>query len=390
MFAIPSLSSLAAQARAALNANLSGCDSWLPLNNLGPVAKIVAEELWTLFGRLDWVGEQAFPATATGTYLDRHAFDFGLSRKAPSAALGSVTITSGDVVGVPAGTNFLRSDGALYASTAAVSLSAAGSVNVAVVALSTGSASNSLAGTPLTIVPISTAPMTGPGAATATAAVATGGIAEGLDTELDGDPYTLDPSTLRGRLLFRLQNPPQGGAPADYVAWCSAYPGVTRVYVERLWLGAGTIRVFPIFDALFASTGGVADSAHIQAVADLVATEAPGDAQITVIAPTAQPINVTINRLVPNTTAMQQAVIAELQAAFARLGAVSGNDGASAGQLAAMPFLAAPATFSLSWIWQAALDAAGVSRDQVTSPTADVTIAAGCIPTLGTVTFTVI
>jgi len=385
-FSIPALSDLTAKARAAFS-GIPGADAWLPINNLGPTAKIVGECLWDLFGRLSWALDQAFPVTAEGTYLERHGEQVDIRRREAAAATGLVAITVTDIADFPAGTTFQRSDGVLYASTADLSFGAAGTLSVAALATAPGSASNSVAGTPLSIVASSGAPATGPGAATATAAIGAGGVTQGLDVEEDGPKYSSDLSFYRGRILFRLRNPPHGGNPADYVQWATAVPGVTRVFVERLYAGPGTVRVFPIFDDLFASAGGVADAGHIEAVIEALAPEQPSAAQVAVVAPTAQVINVTVAGLTPSTTAVQQAAIDELSDAFRRLGRVSGADPASAAILAAQPFLAAPFTFSLSWLWQAVADATGEQRHAITSPSADVTVAAGSIPVLGTVTF---
>ena len=385
-FQIPLLSDLVARARAAFS-GIPGADAWLPLNNLGPTAKIVGESVWDLFGRLSWALEQAFPLTAEGDYLERHASQVGLRRREASPASGFVAVTTTDAADFPAGTPFQRSDGVLYVSTVDLTFIGAGTLSVAVVAAAAGSASNGVAGTPLAIVASSGAPATGPGASTATAAIAPGDITMGLDVEADGVKYSADLATLRGRVLFRLRNPPRGGDAADYVLWASDVSGVTRVYIERLYAGPGTVRVFPIFDDLFASAGGVADSGHIAAVALALAPLQPAAASVAVAAPTAQVINVTVSGLVPNTTAVQQAAVAELADAFRRLGRVSGVDPASDAILTGQPFLAAPFVFSQSWIWQAVADATGEQRHAISSPAADVTIAAASIPVLGTVSF---
>jgi uncharacterized phage protein gp47/JayE len=81
---------------------------------------------------------------------------------------------------------------------------------------------------------------------------------------------------------------------------------------------------------------------------------------------------------------VQEAVRAELASTFRRLGRVAGNDDA----FGAMPYLASPQSFSRSWIWQAVANASGEERHAITSPNADIPLAAGEFPVLGTVTFT--
>ena len=249
--------------------------------------------------------------------------------------------------------------------TASASLTGAGSVSVPVAAIVAGKAGNFIAGTPLAAV----SGLTG----AATFAVDSNGLGGGADLESD--------DLLRGRVLFRKRNPPQGGAPADYVGWAMEVPGVTRVFVERLWSGAGSVRVFPLTDGL--TVNGIPTAGTITAVQAVMAVKAPAGAAVTVTAPTAQAINITVTSLSPNSTAVQTAVVAEIADTFRRLGKVAGGDTATAG----LPFLATAQTFSRSWLWQAVANAAGEERHTLTTPSADVTITAGNIPVPGTITF---
>jgi len=209
------------------------------------------------------------------------------------------------------------------------------------------------------------------------------GIVGGADVEPDGDPYTTDLATFRGRILFRKRNPPQGGSAADYVMWGTELSGVTRVYVERAWSGPGTVRVFPVFDEEFAAAGGIAPAERIKDVRDHIAAYAPASAAITVSAPTSLPIDVEIVGLTPDITSVREAVLAELRATFRRKGRVAGADI----PVQSMPYLATPLNWSRSWIWQAVANATGEEAHGILQPASDVTIPAGFIPVLGTVTF---
>jgi uncharacterized phage protein gp47/JayE len=383
VFRIPSLADCVASARAGFRAYLPGTDAWLWPNNVGPSAKVIGGSVWEVFNRLDYVQRAKFALTAQGPDLDAHGSEIGLARKLALPASGNVVVTTAAAMTIAAGAQFQRLDGVVFTASTGGSATAAGTFSVVVVAAAAALAGNTQAGTALTII----SGAGGVGAATATAAVDANGLTGGLDPEPDGAPYTSDVSTFRGRILFRKRNPFQGGAPADYVSWATQVPGVTRVFVERLYNGAGTIRIFPMFDAIFAATGGVADTAHVALVQTAIAQYAPGDAQILVQAPTAQPIAVTVQGLVPNSSVEQAAVEAELLDAFQRLGRVAGNDTATAAMLAAMPFLATPFSFAALWCAQAVANAAGDNRGVMIAPTSDVTIATACVPTLGTVTF---
>ena len=153
-------------------------------------------------------------------------------------------------------------------------------------------------------------------------------------------------------------------------------PGVTRVFVERLYAGPGSVRVFPLFDTLFAATGGIADDAHIALVRDAIAAVQPAAALVTVAAPTPQVIPIGATGVAPFTTPVLNAIVAELADTFQRLGQVAGGDTAVSG----LPFLATPFTFSALWVDQAIANAAGNKRAIVVAPTADVVIAPGCLP----------
>ena len=240
-FYIPTLPDLAARVRAAFRAELPGSDAFLWPNNVNPTAKVFAGGLSELFGRLDYVNRQARVVTAEGEWLEQHAEQYGLARRPAAPASGKIAITVSDATAATPGGQILRSDGIVYAITAAASISAAGVLTVQVLAATPGKVGLAQPGTSVSIV----SGLSGPGAATATAVVGDAGIVGGLDVEADGDFFTRDLSTLRGRVLFRLANPPNGGAPSDYVLWATSVPGVTRVFVERRFAGPGTVRVFP-------------------------------------------------------------------------------------------------------------------------------------------------
>lgn len=383
VFRIPSLGYCVELSRAAFRAYLPGTDAWLWPNNIGPSAKVIGGSAWEIFNRLDYVQRAMFALTAEGEDLDMHGSELKLPRKAAAPAGGNMVLTVLDVTNVAIGAQFERLDGVIVTATAGGATTGPGTLNIPVVAALPASAANSQGGTAFTII----SGVSGNGASTATAAVDSNGLSGGLDVEADGAPFTSDLSTYRGRILFRKRNPIMGGAPADYVTWALQVPGVTRVFVERRWNGPGTLRVFPLFDVLFAASGGVADAGHIALVDDALQAEAPAGCALTTQAPTAQPINVTVQSLVPNTSAAEAAANAELLDTFQRLGRVSGSDPATAAQLLAMPFLATPFSFAALWCAQAVANAAGDQRGVMVAPTADQTIAEGAIPTLGSLVF---
>lgn len=366
MFQIPSLGDLVTRARQSYRAYLPGSDAWIWPNNIYASAKVMAGLTFEVFGYADYISKQKFAVTAPDLEsLLLHGEEFGIPRKPAAPASGNIKFTSGGAITVDTNAILRRTDGVQYRVASGGSLTSAGVLIVAAIAVADGKASNAGAGTPLEVV----SGLTGD----ALAEVGVDGIVLGADVE--------DIESYRARILFRKRNPPHGGSAADYVLWALQVAGVTRVFVERLWNGCGTVRVYVLMDDLFPN--GIPDAASIIRVKDFIVTVMPAGTILTVAAPVAHPINVTISGLSPDTAAVRTAVLAELQDTFFRRGRVAGGDTFHGG----MPLLASPAVFSRSWIWQAIANATGEDSHILTAPAADVTLAIGEIATLGTVTF---
>jgi hypothetical protein len=160
-------------------------------------------------------------------------------------------------------------------------------------------------------------------------------------------------------------------------------PGVTRVFVERLFAGPGSVRIFPLMEDVYAATGGIpmpGDIANIQAY---LANLQPATAQVYVQAPVGVPINIVFNKFAPNTTASQEAVMSELRQTFRLYSSVSGNDKV----VPAMPYLATPATWLEVWTAAALVNAVGSPTADIGAPPGDVVLAATQIAVLGSVAF---
>lgn len=388
MFDFPSAPDLYRRALGAFR-SIGGFDAATPRNNVSETAKVLAGAQEEDYGRLDYVGRQAFVGTAEGQWLEKHAAQYEIARRPATTAAGAIVVSASAPISIAAGAQFQRGDGWVYATTETALLPAGGSVSMQAVAVSnapinaagavdgSGPSGNCDLDTPLSVL----SGVTGAGASLATAAVAPGGMVGGAASEVDGDPWTTDLGTLRGRLLWRLRNPPHGGAPSDYVLWASSVPGVTRVFVERRWRGPGTVRVFPLFDNLF--PGGIPDAARLASVQAAIESVAPAACVVTVAAATPRAIDVAVQGLQPNTAAEQAAVRTELAAAFLRLSRVAGVDYAVPG----MDYLCAPFSFAQIWIAQAVASAANEKRAVLLAPLADIVIPAGSIPVLGNVSF---
>jgi uncharacterized phage protein gp47/JayE len=374
MFAIPSLKDLVERARQSFRVNLPGSDAWLWPNNINPTAKVFGGLIHEVFGFADYIQKQKFALTADSENLDLHGAEFGLARKPTAPAQGNVDIVVASASSILVGGVLRRADGIEYLATAGGAIGGPGTLTVQVTAATDGKITNALGGAPLEIVSGFT------GDPDALAQVASGGIVAGFDVE--------DDESFRARILFRKRNPPHGGSAADYVYWAGEVSGVSSngahpdVFVDRLWSGPGTVRIFPLMFDLYAN--GIPQPADVVRVSDHIETVRPAGAKVTVQAPAAVPINITIVGIEPNTPAVQEAVLTELRSAFRRNARVAGTDL----DIGNMDYLAKPTTFSRSWIWQAVANASGERRHKITAPADDVPLASGQMATLGTVTFT--
>lgn len=318
------------------------------------LARIQALGAFGLHGRLEYLSRQLFPDTAEVAFLERIASIWGVSRKPAVAATGLVEFTGQDQATVPAGTQVQAPTGAVYTTTEELVLvqevgeqDGKGSVNVQ--AVEAGLAGNLPAATAVQL----TQAVSGVASAKAGAS----GLTGGLETESDED--------LRVRLLARIQQPPKGGAEADYVLWALEVPGVTRAWAFGQWMGVGTVGV--TFAADDAPGGPIPDQALVDEVNALVQLRRPVTAEAIVFAPTAVPVTFEVS-VSPDTPQVRAAVEFALEDLLSRE--------------------AAPGeTLPLSKVSEAISTAPGESGHTLLSPAADLTPAAGGLLTFGGVTW---
>lgn len=376
MFQIPTLKDVMLRTRQSFRANLKGSDAAVWPNNVYVSAKVMAGGFFELFGFAAYIEKQIFAHLAPDLEsLALHGVEYNIPRKPTAPASGNVIFTVTDNITVGTGAILQRADGVQLIVTAGATLATTGSLTVPVIAATDGAATNTEAATPLSIV----SGVTSTSATAPTCAVDGNGLALGADLE--------DIESWRARILFRKRNPPHGGSASDYVLWTGEVAGVSffldrpTVYVERLWQGAGTVRVFPLMYDLYAD--GIPSSADVARVQEYIEMVRPAGANVTVSRAQAVPVDITIGGLSPNRSDVQEAVLAELRDAFFRLSRPAGNDAA----FGSMPYLASPFSFSASWIWQAVANASGEQRHRIVSPAADVALLPGQMATLGSVTF---
>lgn len=312
------------------------------------LARVVAGAAHMLHGHLEFLSRQVFPDLSEGAYLDRQAAAFGLNRKEATFATGDVSVTGTNGTLVPLGSILLRSDGTQY-ETATEATIVAGVGTVTVFSVLAGAATACDAATPLTFE----SPIAG---VNVEAEVGSGGLAGAADQETD--------DALRTRLLERMQAPPHGGAPADYIAWAKELGGVTRAWVYPQEDGPGTVTVRFVRDD---DASIIPDAGEVAVVQAHLNELAPATATVTVEAPVAVALNYTIS-VTPDTTATRAAVTAELVDLLRRTAKPGGS-------------------ILASQIRVAVGVAEGVTDFTVTSPPSDVVHSTGQLAVHGVITW---
>lgn len=291
----PTLSAINSRVIGDIEASLAQTTPILPRAVLRVLARVFAASIHSNYGFLDWASKQLFPDTAETEYLDRWASIWGVTRKAPTFALGLVTITGTDGAELLAGARFIGANENEYEVTVGATI-AAGTASVTVESVASGAIGDLDAANTLSLVE----PVSG---VDTDAVVGTGGISGGADVEDDAD--------LRVRILARIQTPPQGGTESDYVDWALAVAGVTRAWAYEAYMGPGTVGVVVVSDD--APGGLIPTPTLIAAVAAYIETLRPFCSQVYVLAPDPVTINFTID-LSTDTSAIRAAILAALTA----------------------------------------------------------------------------
>lgn len=267
------------------------------------LSRVLAGLSHSLFGFLAYIERQAFPDTAEGTYLKRWGSIWDVAPLEATYAEFTADVTGTTGTTIPAGRAFRRNDGAEYETAAEVTLAGPTGV-ITLVAVAAGRASRVEVADVLTIV----SPIAGLDNNVTVASIIT--IAE--------DPESED--SHRARLIDRIQNPPSGGAPNDYIQWAREVAGVTRAWVGPQALGPGTVVVYFVTDAEDPITP---TAPKITEVFDYIEERRPVTANVSVVGPDLLPLDLTI-AIKPNNAATQEAIRTELEDLIFRDAALSG------------------------------------------------------------------
>ncbi len=270
----PTIAQLIAQVTAGFQAMLPGADLALRRSNLGVTAIQVGAALDGEYGYQDWtINNALMPDTAIAPYSTRWGALKGATPKGPTPATGTASFAN-DLpnIDIPAGTLLQLQPGVVFATTADANTGGSGAVSGVPMAAvlpatdSDGTLWNCNAGAQLTLV----AAIDGiDGSQVAVGAA----IANGAAPETN--------AAFVARYLQLYRQPPQGGDPFDYIEWALEVPGVTRAWCAPLWMGPGTVAVFPMFDVAEAAHGGVPQGTNGVASGETRAAPATGD-QLTV------------------------------------------------------------------------------------------------------------
>ena len=318
----PTLRDVRSLVRDAVNASLPGADANVPNSVLRVMSDNQGALCHLTLQYVDWLSNQLLPDTAETEWLDRHGqiwllnADGSKGRKLATLATGTGSfqgLVDGAVIptgtqlqsafGLPAGSGSPNVT-VTFETLADVVTSSGAPVDGPIRALDPGSFGNLPDDTSLAIYP----PIDG-----VDSAVIVRGMTGGADTETD--------EQLRARILQRIQNPPMGGAAADYVTWALAVPGVTRAWAAPEQ-GPGTITVRFLMDDLRADDDGWPTPADVETVALYIDQMRPVTVMdCYVLAPIKQFIDITIASLVPDTTEAQAEIEASLQAMLLQMAA---------------------------------------------------------------------
>lgn len=347
-FPIPDLRTLIDRAQNDIEARLPGADARLPFSNLNVLSMVHSAAVFGLYGYLQWLSRQLMVDTCEAEYLDRRGAIIGMARLTAAKAAGAVVFTGTNGTVVSAGTLLVRTDGVRYITTASGTISA-GTATVAAEAEIAGSVGNLASGSLSLLSPV-------PGLGSSVTLTGDG-FTGAADIETD--------SAYRARLLERLRRPPAGGAVHDYIAWAKSIAGVTRAWVYPEELGTGTVTVRFVRDN---DASIIPDAGEVAAVQAYIDGVRPVTADVTVVAPTAVPLNFNISGLDPDTPEIRAAVVAELTDMLRRE-AIPGG------------------TVLISHIRAAISGALDEHDHAVVAPSADATYSTGQLAVMGSVTW---
>lgn len=415
---------------------LGGSNPFLENSWLGALVTSAANRIFDFYLQLKEAINLNFPDTTSGVFLDRWATIYGVPRNPATQSIGNIVATGTADSVIASSSGYQSSDGISYNSTASAtitdqslsvsSITLAGFLVTVTTAVDHGIASNvpvTIAGATqtdynglqtitvtaadkfqYTIASSPTSPATGTITADFTAAsvpvesvefetedltvnqsldavLTLGSPIAGVDDDasvdfdqLDGGVPQESDSELKIRFLSRVQNPVAHFSVSDIENQAKLISGVTRVFVQAATPADGTLTVYFMRDN---DANPIPDSGDIATVKAKLVEILPAntdESDMTVAGPTAVITAFSFTALTPNTTTMQEAVSASLAQFFDEETEVGVDVDSDKYRSAII------STIDLT-------TGDSVSTFTLSTPTADISVDAGEIATLGAVTY---
>lgn len=296
----PTLDEIKARIWSDLTSRLTGKASLLKTSLLKILGWVFAAAIHLVYGYVEEMLKQLMPDTATGIWLDRHAFIWGIIRKSASFATGNVVFTGIDSTVIPISTLIQTSEGIEYLTTTEGTI-ADGFAIVSVQAVIAGEAGNLDIPTKLELVnsiediddtiysgiyrvfhsfPVGTGFAVGDtivnNTQSGTGLILDTGVIESVPymdiiiqsgnfdagdeidsgtttanvigtpaniNEVSGGIDTENDEDLRVRILERIRNQPAGGCAHDYERWAKEVEGVANAWAKKASPSAGWVTI---------------------------------------------------------------------------------------------------------------------------------------------------
>lgn len=355
-----------------MESRLTGNVSLLKIAVLRVLARVFAGAVHIAYGYLEEMGKQLMIDTADSDFLGRHAFIWGISRKAASFATGKVVFTGADGTTIPATTELQTSLGVEYTTTADGVITN-GFAEVDIQAKDAGAAGNLLTATELEMV----SPVTGidetvysgiyelaytnvvggafvegntivnnsrsgtglvvglsapPGVLSIIIIDGTfeagdnfdngAGVSADVDgvlvnvNQISGGEDEENDEDLRARIMQRIQEQPAGGAAHDYVRWSREVLGVENAWVKAATPSPGWVTVI----VKASGANPVPSTTLCQEVSAYLDQKKPVTADTNIVPITRTDIDFMIN-ISPNTAEYQTLITENLRQLFNEVGA---------------------------------------------------------------------
>lgn len=313
------------------------------------LARTLSGTAYGLYGYLDWIVDQILPDRADEETLERvAALRLNQPRNVAQPAEGGVVFTAAAGAVLDADVVLQAPDGRMYRVTTGVT-TVAGTNTTTIEAVEPGALGNADEGLQLTLVQ----PVAG---VTNAFTVIAPGLSGGIEKE--------SVESLRARVIRSYRVIPHGGSVDDYETWALEFPGVTRAWSRRNYMGPGTVGLFVMRDN---DPVPVPNPTQLQEIKDYIEPLRPVTAELFVLAPTLKPVLYSIHP-VPDTTAVRAAITASLKDLHEREAGLGD-------------------TLLISHIREAISGAAGETDHSLTVPAADVPAAAYELLTFGGITW---